>query len=176
MRGGSELASLEGTLAGVLGALIVLSGSGWLTLHAFASRPAVPASGAPVPEPPLHLSAEELAQFAATHQLLKPQPGESPWSACRRETQEECGLTLESGRLACVDFRPPNAKRPGGVRFLFDCGGFSNAESVERPRTTRRQARGLAIKFHGIGELLALHCPLRLPVQVLKTFEFLLRC
>jgi 8-oxo-dGTP diphosphatase len=56
------------------------------------------------------------------------EPGESPWSACRRETEEECGLTLESGRLACVDFRPANAKRPGGVRFLFDCGGFSDAE------------------------------------------------
>jgi 8-oxo-dGTP diphosphatase len=56
------------------------------------------------------------------------EPGESPWEACRRETQEECGLTLESGRLACVDFRPRNANRPGGVRFLFDCGRFSQAE------------------------------------------------
>jgi len=56
------------------------------------------------------------------------EPGESPWEACRRETQEECGLTVESGRLVCVDFRPANANRPGGVRFLFDCGRFQEAE------------------------------------------------
>jgi 8-oxo-dGTP pyrophosphatase MutT (NUDIX family) len=48
--------------------------------------------------------------------------GESPWEACRRETQEECGLVVERGRLACVDYLPPKPSRPGGVRFLFDCG------------------------------------------------------
>jgi len=48
--------------------------------------------------------------------------GESPWEACRREAHEECGLTVSSGRLVCVDFRQPRARRPGGVRFLFDCG------------------------------------------------------
>ncbi len=48
--------------------------------------------------------------------------GESPWEACRRETEEECGLVVSRGRLACVDFLPPKADRPGGVRFLFDCG------------------------------------------------------
>jgi 8-oxo-dGTP pyrophosphatase MutT (NUDIX family) len=49
-------------------------------------------------------------------------PGESPWEACRRETEEECGLIVRRARLACVDFRPPKPERPGGVRFLFDCG------------------------------------------------------
>jgi 8-oxo-dGTP diphosphatase len=49
--------------------------------------------------------------------------GETPWDACRRETWEECGIALEGGRLACVDFRPPKPPaRPGGLRFLFDCG------------------------------------------------------
>ncbi len=48
--------------------------------------------------------------------------GESPWDACRRETREECGLVVEQGRLACVDYLPPKPSRPGGVRFLFDCG------------------------------------------------------
>jgi 8-oxo-dGTP diphosphatase len=48
--------------------------------------------------------------------------GESPWQACRRETEEECGLIVRHARLACVDFRPPRPDRPGGVRFLFDCG------------------------------------------------------
>ena len=48
--------------------------------------------------------------------------GESPWQGCRRETLEECGLEIERGRLACVDFLRPRPHRPGGVRFLFDCG------------------------------------------------------
>jgi 8-oxo-dGTP diphosphatase len=50
--------------------------------------------------------------------------GESPWQGCRRETFEECGLEIERGRLACVDFLRPRPGRPGGVRFLFDCGPF----------------------------------------------------
>jgi len=58
--------------------------------------------------------------------------GESPWDACRRETLEECGLQIEHGRLVCVDFLSPRAQRadarprPGGVRFLFHCGAFSD--------------------------------------------------
>jgi 8-oxo-dGTP diphosphatase len=36
--------------------------------------------------------------------------------------REECGLTVDRGRLACVDFRPPRPGKPGGLRFLFDCG------------------------------------------------------
>jgi 8-oxo-dGTP diphosphatase len=53
--------------------------------------------------------------------------GESPWDACRRETEEECGLVVEHGRLVCVDFLTPRPGRPGGMRFLFDCGTFSPA-------------------------------------------------
>jgi 8-oxo-dGTP diphosphatase len=53
--------------------------------------------------------------------------GETPWDACRREVREECGLDVRSGRLACVDFRRPRPGRPGGIRFLFDCGAFSDA-------------------------------------------------
>jgi ADP-ribose pyrophosphatase YjhB (NUDIX family) len=48
--------------------------------------------------------------------------GETPWEACRRETREECGLNLRHGRLVCVDFLRPRPGRPGGMRFLFDCG------------------------------------------------------
>ncbi|HEX7266110.1 MAG TPA: NUDIX hydrolase [Streptosporangiaceae bacterium] len=53
--------------------------------------------------------------------------GESPWEACRRETKEECGLDVTAGRLVCVDFLRPRPGRPGGLRFLFDCGVFDEA-------------------------------------------------
>ena len=48
--------------------------------------------------------------------------GETPWEACRREVREECGIEVHHGRLACMDFRRPKPGRPGGVRYLFDCG------------------------------------------------------
>ena len=54
--------------------------------------------------------------------------GESPWEACQRETREECGLEVAHGRLVCVDFRRPRPNRPGGLRFLFDCGTFVDRE------------------------------------------------
>ena len=55
--------------------------------------------------------------------------GETPWEACRREVAEECGLLIGAGhpaRLACMDFRRPRPGKPGGVRYLFDCGVFSD--------------------------------------------------
>ncbi len=52
--------------------------------------------------------------------------GETPWQACRREVSEECGIELRRGRLACVDFRRPRPGRPGGIRFLFDCGSVDD--------------------------------------------------
>jgi 8-oxo-dGTP diphosphatase len=54
--------------------------------------------------------------------------GESPWEGCRRETLEECGLEIERGRLACVDFLRTRPGRPGGVRFLFECGPFRDEQ------------------------------------------------
>jgi len=51
--------------------------------------------------------------------------GETPWEACRREVREESGLSVDSGRLVCVDFLRPRPDRPGGMRFLFDCGALS---------------------------------------------------
>jgi ADP-ribose pyrophosphatase YjhB (NUDIX family) len=52
--------------------------------------------------------------------------GETPWEACRREVREECGIEVRHGRLACMDFRPPRPGRPGGIRFLFDCGAVGD--------------------------------------------------
>ena len=52
--------------------------------------------------------------------------GETPWQACRREVREECSIDVRAGRLACMDFRRPRPGRPGGVRFLFDCGRFDD--------------------------------------------------
>ncbi len=50
--------------------------------------------------------------------------GETPWEGCRREVLEETGLVVRAGRLACVDFLRPRPHRPGGLRFLFDCGSL----------------------------------------------------
>ena len=52
--------------------------------------------------------------------------GESPWEACRREVREETGIEVSQGRLAAMDFRRPRPGRPGGIRFLFDCGQASD--------------------------------------------------
>lgn len=54
--------------------------------------------------------------------------GESPWEACQRETLEECGLEVAHGRLVCVYFLRPKPNRPGGLRFLFDCGTFADRQ------------------------------------------------
>ena len=54
--------------------------------------------------------------------------GETPWQACTREVREECSLFVRGGRLACMDFRRPRPGRPGGIRFLFDCGRFDDEE------------------------------------------------
>jgi 8-oxo-dGTP diphosphatase len=86
-------------------------------------------------------------------------PGESPWETCRRETEEECGLVLERGRLVCVDFRPAGRKRPGGVRFLFDCGELGD----DRLNGIRLQAEEIAEhRLAELGEaLLLLSAPIR---------------
>ena len=57
--------------------------------------------------------------------------GETPWEACRREVREECGIQVRNGRLTCMDFRRPRPGKPGGIRFLFDCGVIGD-ESVAR--------------------------------------------
>ena len=52
--------------------------------------------------------------------------GEYLKDAIRREVREETGLEVSRGRLAALDFRRPREGRPGGIRFLFDCGQLSD--------------------------------------------------
>jgi len=52
--------------------------------------------------------------------------GETPWEACRREVHEEVGLDVAQGQLVVADFLRPKPGKPGGMRFLFDCGVLSD--------------------------------------------------
>jgi len=52
--------------------------------------------------------------------------GETPWEACRREVREESGLDVATGRLVAVDFLRSRPGKPGGMRFLFDCGALDD--------------------------------------------------
>jgi ADP-ribose pyrophosphatase YjhB (NUDIX family) len=54
--------------------------------------------------------------------------GETPWEACQREVREESGLVVVAGRLVCVDFLRPRPGKPGGMRFLFDCGVLDDGD------------------------------------------------
>jgi 8-oxo-dGTP diphosphatase len=85
--------------------------------------------------------------------------GETPWEACQREVAEECGLDVAVGRLACMDFRRPRPGNPGGIRYLFDCGTFSDASLagiVVQPEE---------ISEHQLAELAAALTLLRKPIR-----------
>jgi 8-oxo-dGTP pyrophosphatase MutT (NUDIX family) len=86
--------------------------------------------------------------------------GETPWEACRREVAEECGLDVGTGRLVCMDFRRPRPGKPGGIRYLFDCGAFSDASLA-----------GIAVQpeeisEHRIAELSVALTMLRKPIRL----------
>ena len=109
---------------------------------AAAPPPAPPATGAPE-LPAIPASAGALIFDRAGRLLiLKPTyksgwtipggvmeaDGETPWEACQREVREETGIAVRGGRLVCMDFRRPRLGRPGGIRFLFDCGAFGDED------------------------------------------------
>lgn len=71
--------------------------------------------------------------------------GESPWEACQRETLEECGVQVERGELVCVDFLRPRPNRPGGLRFLFDCGALDD-QRLSEIRLQPEEDRGVPVR------------------------------
>lgn len=79
--------------------------------------------------------------------------GETPWDACRREVREECGLDVRDGRLAAMDFRRPRPGKPGGIRFLFDCGAIDG-----------RRLAGIVIQPGEISEYRIVAVPEALPL------------
>jgi len=76
--------------------------------------------------------------------------GESPWEACQREVREECGLTVRTGRLSCVDFRRPRPDRGriGGIRYLFDCGRQDDAALREIELQPEEISEYRIVKLH----------------------------
>lgn len=82
--------------------------------------------------------------------------GETPWQAARREVHEETGLTVEHGRLVCVDTRPHTDGRQLGIRYLFHCGTLPEADR-ERIRIRRGELR--EYRFAPAAEALALLRP-----------------
>ena len=70
--------------------------------------------------------------------------GETPWQACQREVREECGLEVTRGRLACMDFRLRRDDKPGGIRFLFDCGSLADSALSPNRAPARRDIRAPA--------------------------------
>ncbi len=56
---------------------------------------------------------------------LKDESQNFPSLLAKRLT-EETGIEVVRGRLAAMDFRRPRPGRPGGIRYLFDCGKVAN--------------------------------------------------
>jgi 8-oxo-dGTP diphosphatase len=86
--------------------------------------------------------------------------GESPLRACRREVQEELGLSLPLGRLLCVDHRLAEPPRPDSLHFTFD-GGFLDAIDIARIRLPPAE-----LSDHRFAELDAL--PPLLTINILR--------
>lgn len=64
------------SVALMLGCLVVLTSSGWLTFHALARGGGASAPGNQLPATS---TTDEVARFTRAHQLARPQPGESRW-------------------------------------------------------------------------------------------------
>jgi 8-oxo-dGTP pyrophosphatase MutT (NUDIX family) len=56
---------------------------------------------------------------------------ESPAQGCAREVQEELGLTIQLGRLLCIDYLPSDGHKTEAFQFMFDCG-ILNPQQIEK--------------------------------------------
>ena len=65
---------------------------------------------------------------------------ESPYDACRREVQEEIGLTLEIGPLLVVDWVPALGVWSDALAFVFD-GGVLGPSMIARLEIDPVEAR-----------------------------------
>ncbi len=58
---------------------------------------------------------------------------ESPRDACSREVNEELGLTLDVGRLLCMEWQGPEPDRSESLMFVYDGGVLSDPNSITLP-------------------------------------------
>ncbi|MFE2440810.1 NUDIX domain-containing protein [Streptomyces sp. NPDC059426] len=75
--------------------------------------------------------------------------GESPLSACRREVEEELGITPPIGALLVVDWAP-NEAEGDKVLYLFDGGEMSSNTAATIKLAS---AELLAAEFHAVEDL-----------------------
>jgi 8-oxo-dGTP pyrophosphatase MutT (NUDIX family) len=72
--------------------------------------------------------------------------GESPSDGCVRETVEEVGLVIPTGRLRCVEYRPlaPGAVGPpASLQFVFDGPVYDEAPPLTLQPAEIQEARWL---------------------------------
>lgn len=58
---------------------------------------------------------------------------ESPRAACVREIEEELGLTVDVGRLLCLEWQGPEPDRTESVMFVYDGGVLRNPDVIRLP-------------------------------------------
>ncbi|WP_433294419.1 NUDIX domain-containing protein [Actinoplanes sp. CA-030573] len=92
---------------------------------------------------------------------------ESPLVACRRELEEELGLTLAVGPVLCVDWVPPAPPWDGGLMFVFD-GGVLTAEQIAAIRLREEELDRLEfVAPDRLGEVLVGRLAKRVAASVL---------
>ena len=58
---------------------------------------------------------------------------ESPRAACIREIEEELGLTIDLGRLLCLEWQGPEPDRTESVMFVYDGGILREPDAIRLP-------------------------------------------
>lgn len=58
---------------------------------------------------------------------------ESPRATCKREVEEELGLTRAVGRLLCMEWQGPEEDRSESLMFIYDGGVLSDPSNIRLP-------------------------------------------